>query len=79
MANSYQEFPEVPSPSRHPPTYPPTQSQNLHIASFLLFYGNPKVFSFFKRNLACKDNSPPKKPRFNVSNKDFLYHFKKAK
>ena len=46
----------------------------------LLFYRNSKVFSFLKRDLACTDNSPPKKkPLFNVSNQDFLYHFKKAK
>ena len=64
-------------PPTHLPSHP--KSKSCHIASFLLFYGNPKVFSFLKRNLACKDNSPPKKPRFNVSNKDFLYHFKKAK
>ena len=71
-----QKYQALPPPT-HLPTHP--KSKSCHIASFLLFYGNPKVFSFFKRNLACKDNSPPKKPRFNVSNKDFLYHFKKAK
>ena len=64
----------------HPPTYPPThpKSKSCHIASFLLFYGNPKVFSFLKRDLACTENSPPKKPLFNVSNKDFQYCFKQS-
>ena len=72
-----QKYQALPPPPTHLPTHP--KSKSCHIASFLLFYGNPKVFSFFKRNLACKDNSPPKKSRFNVSNRDFLYHFKKAK
>ena len=58
------------------PTHP--KSKACHIASFLLFYWNSKVFSFLKRGLAYTDNSP-KKSLFNVSNQDFLYRFKKAK
>ena len=58
------QIPTKNSQKYHPsPTHSPTQPKlkSCHIASFLLFYRNSKVFSFLKRDLARTDNSPPKK------------------